>query len=86
MDGRRLSGRSRRGWPTVGAGAGIIDSLGLVKSGGYAWQTTWGMPKTSFSTGATAGKVVLTADHTAITTDLNDLSFVMAAYRPPRLL
>jgi beta-galactosidase len=72
-------GEADKGWPSVGAGAGIMDELGLVKSSGYAWQTMWGMPKTTFSTGATAGKVVLTADHTAITTDLNDVAFVRAA-------
>jgi beta-galactosidase len=72
-------GEADKAWPTVGATAGLMDELGLVKAIGYSWQTIWGMPKTTFSTGATAGKVVLTADHTAITTDLNDVGFVRAA-------
>ena len=72
-------GEADKAWPKVGAEAGIMDELGLVKPGGYAWQTTWGMPKTTFSTGVVAGKVVLTADHTAIATDLNDVVFVRAA-------
>jgi beta-galactosidase len=67
-------------WPTVGSTAGIVDELGTVKSLGYSWQTTWGAAKTSpAATGTTASKVVLTADHTAIVTDGNDVSFVKAA-------
>lgn len=72
-------GEADKAWPTVGATAGLMDELGLVKTIGYSWQTMWGMPKTTFSTGATAGKVALIADHTAITTDLNDVAFVRAA-------
>ena len=72
-------GEADKAWPTVGATAGLMDELGLVKTIGYSWQTIWGMPKTTFSTGVVAGKVVLTADHTAITTDLNDVAFVRAA-------
>jgi beta-galactosidase len=72
-------GESDGGWPTIGSSAGIMDELGRPKSLGFSWQSTWGAPKTTFSTGAAAGKVVLTADHTSITTDLNDASFVQAA-------
>jgi beta-galactosidase len=67
-------------WPTVGSTAGIVDELGTVKSLGYSWQTTWGVAKTSpAATGTTASKVVLTADHTSVVTDGNDVSFVKAA-------
>ncbi|HZL19300.1 MAG TPA: glycoside hydrolase family 2 TIM barrel-domain containing protein [Polyangia bacterium] len=67
-------------WPTVGSTAGIVDELGTVKSLGYSWQTTWGAAKTSpAATGTTASKIVLTADHTSIVTDGNDVSFVKAA-------
>ncbi|HZL19853.1 MAG TPA: glycoside hydrolase family 2 TIM barrel-domain containing protein [Polyangia bacterium] len=67
-------------WPTVGSTAGIVDELGTVKSLGYSWQTTWGAAKTSpAATGTMASKVVLTADHTSVVTDGNDVSFVKAA-------
>jgi len=72
-------GESDGAWPTVGSSAGILDELGTPKSLAFSWQTTWGLSKTTFTTGAAAGKVVLTADHSAITTDLNDVSFVKAA-------
>lgn len=72
-------GESDGAWPTIGAGAGIMDALGGVRSIGYQWQTTWGAPKTSPpATGTTASQVVVKADHTAIVTDVNDISFVQA--------
>ena len=66
-------------WPTVGSSAGILDELGTPKSLAFSWQTTWGLAKTTFATGATAGKVVVTADHSSLTTDLNDVAYVKAA-------
>ena len=67
-------------WPTVGSGAGIMDEMGKAKSGGYAWQTVWGAPKTTPPpTGTTASKLVVTADHSTIVTDVNDIVFVQAA-------
>ena len=67
-------------WPTVGSGAGLMDELGAVKSIGYSWQTVWGAPKTTPpATGTTASKLVVTADHATVVTDLNDISFVKAA-------
>jgi beta-galactosidase len=66
-------------WPTVGSGSGIMDELGTVRSIGYSWQTTWGAPKTSApATGTTASTLVVSADHTALLTDLNDIVFVKA--------
>jgi len=72
-------GESDGGWPTVGSGAGILDEMGTPKNLAFSWQTTWGAPKTTFATGAVAGKVTLTPDHTSITTDVNDVTFVKAA-------
>jgi beta-galactosidase len=72
-------GEADGAWPTVGATSGILDAMGTPKSIAFSWQTTLGVPKTTFSTGAIAGKVVLTADHSSITTDLNDAAFVKAA-------
>ena len=67
-------------WPTIGSGAGIMDELGGVKSIGYSWQTVWGAPKTTPpATGTAASKLVVTADHATVVTDLNDISFVKAA-------
>jgi beta-galactosidase len=66
-------------WPTVGSTSGLMDALGGVRSIGYSWQTIWGAPKTSPApTGTTATQLVVSADHTAITTDGNDASFVRA--------
>lgn len=66
-------------WPTVGSGAGIMDELGGVKSIGYSWQTVWGAPKTTPpATGTAAAKLVVTADHATVLTDLNDIAFVKA--------
>ncbi len=72
-------GEADGAWPTVGSSAGILDELGTPKTLAFSWQTTWGLVKTSFATGATAGKVVVTADHSSITTDLNDVAYVKAA-------
>ena len=67
-------------WPNIGGSGGLMDSLGLVRSGGLDWAKVWGGTLTSIPpTGASAGKVVLSADHAKITTDLNDVSFVKAA-------
>jgi beta-galactosidase len=67
-------------WPNIGGNGGLMDSLGLVRSGGLDWSKVWGGTLSSIpSSGASAGKVTLTADHAKITTDLNDVSFVKAA-------
>jgi beta-galactosidase len=68
------------GWPSFGGNGALLDEMGTPRTLAYSWQTTWGAPKTNpMGTGATAGKVTLTADHTTITTDVNDVSFVKAA-------
>ncbi|HVZ87875.1 MAG TPA: glycoside hydrolase family 2 TIM barrel-domain containing protein [Polyangia bacterium] len=67
-------------WPTVGSNSGLMDELGNIRSIGQSWQTTWGVPKTNAPpAGTTASKVVVTADHPALVTDLNDIVFVEAA-------
>ena len=80
MDGGRLPGRGRRRLATFRATRGIMDEMGGVKTIGYSWQTTWGAPKTTAPpTGTGATKVVVTADHPTLLTDLNDVSFFQAA-------
>ena len=69
------------GWPSFGGNGALMDELGgTIRANGLAWAKIWGAPVTSSPpTGASAGKVTLTADHTEIMTDLNDVSFVKAA-------
>jgi beta-galactosidase len=73
-------GEAPNGWPRFGGNGALLDEMGTPRDLAYQWQTTWGAPKTTpTGTGATAGKVTLTADHTTITTDVNDVSYVKAA-------
>jgi beta-galactosidase len=67
-------------WPIVGGNlAALVDGLGAVRSVGYTWSSIWGGPsQTAPPSGASAGKVVLTADHATLLTDVNDVSFVKA--------
>jgi beta-galactosidase len=69
------------GWPSFGGNGALMDELGgTIRANGLAWAKIWGAAVTSSPpTGAVAGKVTLTADHTEIVTDLNDVSFVKAA-------
>lgn len=82
-------GEANDSWPEVGniadlppvtEGGALLDELGNVYATGTQWQTTWGVaasPKPAV--GTTASKIVLTPDHTTITTDVNDITFVRAA-------
>jgi beta-galactosidase len=72
-------GEQDGGWPSIGGNGALLDELGTPRSLAFTWQGIWGAPTTTFSTGATAGKVALSADHTTITTDVNDVAFVKAA-------
>ena len=71
-------------WPgTQGYGPatarGLQDAVGTARQIGYDWQKIWGVPATTPpATGTTASKVVLTADHATLVTDLNDISFIKA--------
>ncbi|AVV46052.1 glycoside hydrolase family 2 [Streptomyces sp. P3] len=67
-------------WPTVGSSSGLMDAVGTVRPIGYAWQSAWGAPHTSPPpTGTTAGRVVLKPDHSTVSTDTDDISYVQAA-------
>jgi len=73
-------GEQNGGWPSMGGNGALLDELGTPRSGGVTWSGLWGgTVKSVPSSGASAGKVTVTADHAAITTDLNDVSFVKAA-------
>jgi beta-galactosidase len=69
-------------WPgTQGYGPatarGLQDAVGTARQIGYDWQKIWGVPATTPpATGTAASKVVLTADHATLLTDLNDISFI----------
>jgi beta-galactosidase len=63
----------------IGGSGGLMDEMGAVSSSGNTWQKEWGVPTTTFSSGAVAGKVTVTADHTALVTDNNDVAYVQAA-------
>jgi beta-galactosidase len=71
-------------WPgTQGYGPatarGLQDAVGTARQIGYDWQKIWGVPATTPpATGTTASKVVLTADHATLLTDLNDVSYIKA--------
>jgi beta-galactosidase len=66
-------------WPTVGSSSGLMDAVGTVRPIGYSWQSTWGAPRTSPPpTGTTAGQVLLKPDHSTVSTDVNDISYVKA--------
>jgi beta-galactosidase len=66
-------------WPTVGSATGIMDRMGTHKSAADSYQRLWGSttPPT-VTTGTTASKIVLTADHTTMVTDPNDVVYVKA--------
>jgi beta-galactosidase len=66
-------------WPDAESGFGLMDAVGTVRPIGYAWQSTWGAPHTSPPpTGASASQVVLTPDHSTVSTDTDDISYVRA--------
>ena len=66
-------------WPTVGSATGIMDRMGTHKSAADSYQRLWGSttPPT-VTTRTTASKIVLTADHTTMVTDPNDVVYVKA--------
>jgi len=66
-------------WPTVGSATGIMDRMGTHKSTADSYQRLWGSttPPT-VQTGTTASKLVVTADHTSMVTDPNDVVYVKA--------
>ncbi|KAF2821635.1 hypothetical protein CC86DRAFT_425994 [Ophiobolus disseminans] len=67
-------------WPTIGAVPGIMDAVGGVKPIGYAWQKVWGAPVTAPpATGSTASKVIVTAEASSVSTDVNDVAYIKAS-------
>jgi beta-galactosidase len=73
-------GEQDGGWPNVGGNGGILDELGTPKSLAFSWQNVWGVQRTTApATGSSATQVILTADHTELVTDVNDVTFVKAA-------
>jgi beta-galactosidase len=66
-------------WPDAESGFGLMDAVGTVRPIGYSWQSTWGAPHTSPPpTGTSASQVVLTPDHSTVSTDTDDISYVRA--------
>ena len=66
-------------WPRGESDFGLLDGVGTVRPIGYSWQRAWGAPATSPPpTGTTASQVVLTPDHSTVSTDLDDVSYVKA--------
>jgi beta-galactosidase len=55
-----------------------MDELGDVRAQGFAWQAVWGAATTTAPSAGNGTAVSVVADHTAITTDVNDISFVRA--------
>ena len=67
-------------FPSIGGNGGFIDRVGTINDIGYTYAGLWNTttpakPKTSTSA---AAKVVLSVDHSTITTDLNDVAYVKA--------
>jgi beta-galactosidase len=68
------------GQTTVVGGTGaLMDEMGAINADGNTWQKEWGVPTTTFNSGAVAGKVTVTADHSTLVTDNNDAVFFQAA-------
>ncbi|MEV6829541.1 glycoside hydrolase family 2 TIM barrel-domain containing protein [Amycolatopsis sp. NPDC051102] len=66
-------------WPRVEPDFGLMDAVGTVRPIGYSWQRTWGAPATSPpATGTTASRVLLSPDHSTVSTDIDDVSYVKA--------
>lgn len=66
----------------IGGGApngALMDEMGAINPQGNTWQKEWGVPTTTFSSGAVAGKVTVTVDHSTLVTDNNDAVFFQAA-------
>jgi beta-galactosidase len=66
-------------WPRGETDFGLMDGVGTVRPIGYSWQRTWGAPTTSPPpVGTTATRVLLSADHSTVSTDVDDVSYVKA--------
>ncbi|MEU4251418.1 glycoside hydrolase family 2 TIM barrel-domain containing protein [Amycolatopsis sp. NPDC026612] len=66
-------------WPRGEGDFGLVDGVGTVRPIGYSWQRTWGAPATSPpATGTTAARVLVAPDHSTVSTDTDDVSYVKA--------
>jgi beta-galactosidase len=71
-------------WPSDESSFGLMDAVGTVRSNGYSWQSTWGAPRTTPpATGTTASQLLLSPDHSTVSTDVNDISYVKATVADP---
>jgi beta-galactosidase len=67
------------GWPVVESGFGLLDRVGTPREIGYTFQGLWSTtPGSRPNTGTTASKIVLSADQTTFTTDVNDVVYMKA--------
>ncbi len=71
-------GEAVTAYPTVGSTTGMMDRMGTMKPIAYSFQTLFGTTTTPPTTGTTATKIVLAADHSTLLTDLNDIVYVKA--------
>ncbi|RSM36350.1 glycoside hydrolase family 2 [Amycolatopsis balhimycina DSM 5908] len=66
-------------WPRAEPDFGLMDGVGTVRPIGYSWQRTWGAPATSPPpTGTAATRVLVSPDHSTVSTDIDDVSYVKA--------
>jgi beta-galactosidase len=63
----------------IGGTGALMDEMGAINADGNTWQKEWGVPTTTFNSGAVAGKVTVTADHSTLLVDNNDVVFFQAA-------
>lgn len=67
-------------FPTIGSSTGFLDRMGTPKPIAFSFQALWSTnPVVRPAAGTTATRLVLTADHTTVLTDPNDVSYVRAA-------
>jgi beta-galactosidase len=66
-------------WPTVGSSTGIMDRVGTLKPIAYNFASVFGTTMTAPATGTVASQITLSADHTSLVTDPNDVSYIKAA-------
>jgi beta-galactosidase len=72
-------GEADKAWPKVGATPGLLDAVGGMKPSAYEWQKVWGAPQTPApASGTTASRIILAAEQTSVSTDVNDISYVKA--------
>ena len=67
-------------YPTIGATLGVMDRMGTPKPIAANWQRGWGMtPPAAPPAAGAATRVAVSADHTSLLTDPNDVVYIKAA-------